>query len=325
MQKAVIQRLAILMDSIEGINTEKDSTYALLQEANQRGIELYYCQQGDLTLKNGQVALQLQRLYINEKIENNHWFQLESPQQHNAQFLDALLMRKDPPFNMEYIYSTHLLDLLSKQGCLVFNRPNSIRAYNEKLFACHFPDLMPPSLVSRRMEDIKHFLNEQKKIVVKPLDGMGGSMIFQLSQGDPNVNVILETITQYGQRTIMAQRFLPEFKHGDKRILLIDGEAFPYGLLRKPAEGESRANLAAGAKGVGEALTEREIMICQKLAPVLREQGLLFVGLDVIGGWVTEINVTSPTGIRELERIYSVNIAGMWLDALNRRFQQSCQ
>jgi len=233
-----------------------------------------------------------------------------------------VLMRKDPPFDMEYIYSTYLLELAQQQGLLVLNRPESVRSANEKLFTVWFSEFSPETLVSRDMERIKTFLAEQQHIVVKPLDGMGGAMIFQIKQGDMNTNVILETITNHGKRTIMAQRFLPEFKQGDKRILLIDGEPFPHALARIPADGEGRANLAAGGTGVGVDLTEREWEICRHLAPTLEAMGLTFVGLDVIGDYVTEINVTSPTGIRELDQIYEANISGLLMDAVEKRLAE---
>jgi glutathione synthase len=217
---------------------------------------------------------------------------------------------------MEYIYSTYLLEMAEKQGLLVVNRADSIRSANEKLFATEFAQFCPETLVSRNIERIKTFLQELGHIVVKPLDGMGGAMIFQIKQGDSNTNVILEAITDNGQRTIMAQRFLPEYKQGDKRILIVNGEAFPHALARIPAEGEGRANLAAGAEGIGVDLTEREWEICRTLAPRLKAMGLLFVGLDVIGDYITEINVTSPTCIRELDQLYSADIAGQLMDVI---------
>lgn len=309
--------IGIVMDHIQTINVKKDSTFAMMLEAQRRGCPLYHILQGDLFLDNGVVYAQMQPVTVRD--DPYDWFTLGEAQTRPLRELPVVLMRKDPPFDMEYIYSTYLLELAHKQGCLVVNRPDSIRAANEKLFATWFPQFCPPTRVTRDMARIKAFLAEQGRIVVKPLDGMGGSMIFQVRQDDPNQNVILETITAHGTRTVMAQRFLPEYKQGDKRILLIDGEPFPHALARIPAEGEARANLAAGGTGVGHDLTAREYEICTAIAPVLREMGLLFVGLDVIGDYITEINVTSPTCIRELDKIYHANIASLLWDAIERK------
>ncbi|MCL4161702.1 UNVERIFIED_CONTAM: hypothetical protein GTU68_043436 [Idotea baltica] len=234
-------------------------------------------------------------------------------------------MRKDPPFDMEYIYSTYILELAEQKGCLIVNKPSSIRTANEKLFTAWFPEFSPETLVTRDMERIKAFHEELKRIVVKPLDGMGGSMVFQIQEGDANRSVILETITNNGTQTVMAQRFLPEFKNGDKRILVINGIPFPHGLARIPAKGESRGNLAAGASYEGISLTEREFEICNAIGPKLKEMGLMFVGLDVIGDYVTEINVTSPTCIRELDTIYSANISGLLMDEIEKSLEGNLQ
>jgi glutathione synthase len=309
------KQLGIVMDAIEHINIKKDTSFAMLLEAQQRGWPIFYMQQQDLFVKDGVVFANVHTLTVQEHPTN--WFTLSEPQTIPLNQLAVILMRKDPPFDMEYIYSTYLLELAEQQGVLVVNRPQSIRDANEKFFTTWFSDYCPETLVSRNIPQIKDFLHEQKHIVVKPLDGMGGAMIFNIQAGDLNTNVILETITDYGQRTIMAQRFLPEYKQGDKRILLINGEAFPHALARIPADGEGRANLAAGGKGVGVDLTERDWAICQALAPKLREMGLMFVGLDVIGDYITEINVTSPTGLRELDRFYQANIAGLLFDAID--------
>ena len=309
-------RLGILMDPIDSIIIKKDSSFAMLLEAQKRGWLLNYFEQKDLYLENGTVRATVTPLSVEDNSQS--WFELGEPVDIALDSLDVVLMRKDPPFDMEYIYSTYLLEMAEKKGLLVINRSDSIRACNEKLFATWFPQYCPETLVTRDQERIKTFHDEHEKIVVKPLDGMGGAMIFQIHQGDTNRNVILEAITDHGKRTIMAQRFLPEYKQGDKRILIIDGKAFPYGLARLPAEGEGRANLAAGAGYKGVALTQREHEICDHIGPVLKEKGLMFVGLDVIGDYITEINVTSPTCIRELDTIYDVNIAGMLMDAIAR-------
>ncbi len=307
-------QLGIVMDPIESITIKKDSTFAMMLEAQRRGWQLFYMQQKDLFVENGLVFAQMMQI----KVEDNpqRWFEVISETTQPLHQLDCTLMRKDPPFDMEYIYSTYLLELAEKQGTLIVNRPDSIRSANEKLFTALFPQCSPETLVSRDMERIKNFHDQYQHIVVKPLDGMGGSMIFQIRQGDTNRNVILEAITENGQKTIMAQRFLPEYSAGDKRILLIDGEPFPYALARLPAKGEGRANLAAGASYKGVELSPRDKEICQQVAPTLKKMGLLFVGLDVIGDYLTEINVTSPTCIRELDSLYSANIAGLLMDAI---------
>jgi glutathione synthase len=311
--------LGIVMDPIESIHIKKDSTFAMMLEAQRRGWQLFYMQQHDLYIEGGVVYAKMQHIKINDNSEN--WFHIIDEINLPLDQLDCTLMRKDPPFDMEYIYSTYLLELAQKQGTLIVNRPESIRSANEKLLTTLFPSYAPETLVSRDMQRIKDFHDKYQHIVVKPLDGMWGEMIFKIRQGDTNRNVILEAITRKGQRTIMAQRFLPEYIEGDKRILLIDGEPFPYALARLPAAGEGRANLAAGASYKGVELTARDKEICQQVAPLLKERGLLFVGLDVIGDYLTEINVTSPTCIRELDTIYSANIAGLLLDAIENKLK----
>lgn len=311
-------KLGVLMDPIEAITIKKDSTFAMMLEAQARGWELHYILQSDMYVKEGVSYAKSQRVTVEDNAEQ--WFSYQGEQSELALHeLDALLMRKDPPFNMEYIYSTYMLELAEQRGLLVVNRSDSIRSCNEKLFTAWFPEFTPETLVTADMQRIRDFHDEQERIVVKPLDGMGGAMIFQIQKGDANRNVILETITDYGRRTVMAQRFLPEYKQGDKRILIIDGEPFPHALARIPALGEGRANLAAGGSYKGVDLTDREFEICEKMASVLREKGLMFVGLDVIGDYITEINVTSPTCIRELDTIYNVNIAGLLMDAIERK------
>ncbi len=306
--------LGFIVDPIEEFNPKKDSSFAMMLAAQKRGWRVFYMQQADLYSQDGVVTARMQTIEVFDQQED--FYSLGELITQPLHQLSAVLMRKDPPFDMEYIYSTYLLEMAAKVGLLVVNRADSIRSANEKLFASEFSQFCPETLVTRDMARIKDFLHTLKHIVVKPLDGMGGAMIFQIKAGDANTNVILETITNYGQRTIMAQRFLPEYKQGDKRILIINGEPFPHGLARIPAEGEGRANLAAGAKGIGMDLTEREWQICRALAPRLKEMGLLFVGLDVIGGYITEINVTSPTCIRELDKLYSADIAGLLMDSI---------
>jgi len=312
--------LGFIIDPIESINTKKDSSFAMMLAAQKRGWTLFYMQQGDLYVRDGVVYATMQSVQVID--QRKDFYRLGESITQPLQHLDAVLMRKDPPFDMEYIYSTYLLEMAEKQGLLVVNRADSIRSANEKLFATEFSQFCPETLVSRDIVRIKVFLQELGHIVVKPLDGMGGAMIFQIKQGDSNTNVILEAITNNGQRTIMAQRFLPEYKQGDKRILIVNGEAFPHALARIPAEGEGRANLAAGAEGVGVDLTAREWEICHALAPRLKAMGLLFVGLDVIGDYITEINVTSPTCIRELDQLYSADIAGQLMDVIEKLLER---
>ena len=303
-----------VMDPISDINIKKDSTFAMMLEVQRRGYDLYYMTQSDLYLENHIVYANVYHVKVMDNPEK--WYELEEPEVKPLHEISCVSMRKDPPFDMEYIYSTYLLELAEKQGCLVINKPSSVRSANEKLFTAQFPGCGPETLVTRDMNRLKAFHEKLKHIVVKPLDGMGGSMVFQIRENDANRSVILETITQNGAQTVMAQRFLPEFKDGDKRILLVNGKAFPHGLSRIPAKGESRGNLAAGATSEGRDLTDREIEICNIVGPTLKEMGLMFVGLDVIGDYLTEINVTSPTCIRELDTIYSANIAGLLIDEI---------
>ena len=311
--------IGFVMDPIESIKPYKDSSFAMMLEAQRRGWQVHYIQQSDLYIEEGVVSCSSQTLKLTDNDEG--WFEIIQSHNQPMAALDCVMMRKDPPFDMEYIYSTYLLELAEQQGCLVLNRPSSIRSANEKLFTTWFSAFSPETLVSRDMERIKAFHNKHEHIVVKPLDGMGGSMIFQIRQGDQNRNVILEAITNNGANTIMAQRFLPEFKDGDKRILLVDGVPFDYALARIPAEGEGRANLAAGATSEGVPLTDRDREICAAVAPQLKAMGLTFVGLDVIGDYMTEINVTSPTCIRELDRLYDANIAGLLMDAVENKLE----
>jgi len=311
-------QLGVVMDPIATIKVKKDSTLAMLLEAQARGWTLRYMEQPDLLLRGDRLFAWMRPL----RVEDNptHWFDLGDRRLAPVGELDVVLMRKDPPFDMEYIYTTYLLELAEREGTLVINRPGSLRDANEKLFITHFPQCIPSTLVSRRTLDIKGFLESEEDIVVKPLDGMGGTSVFRLAPGERNTNVILETLTDHGRRFIMAQRFLPEIhSEGDKRILLVDGDPFPHALARTPPEGETRGNLAVGGVGRGVDLSERDLWICEQVGPRLREMGLVFAGLDVIGDHLTEINVTSPTCIRELDRIYGVNISARLLDAVVAR------
>ncbi|MFP4243842.1 MAG: glutathione synthase [Ectothiorhodospira sp.] len=312
-------RLGVIMDPIRDIHFRKDSTLAMLLAAQARGWSLHYMEQGDLFLEDGRVRARSRPLEVRN--DPNDWFTLGAPETHPVSDLQVVLMRKDPPFDMEYIYSTYLLELAMAEGCLVVNHPGALRDANEKLFTAWFPQCCPPTLVTRDPARIRGFLKQERDIVVKPLDGMGGASVFRLAPGDSNTGVILETVTDRGRRTVMAQRFLPEFTQGDKRILLIDGEPVPHALARIPAAGEGRANLAAGGRGEGVALTDHDRWICAQVGPRLREKGLIFVGLDVIGRYLTEINVTSPTCIRELDALYDLDIGGQLMEAIARHLE----
>ncbi len=314
-------RIGIVMDPIESITIAKDSSFAMMLEIQRRGWEIFYILPQAMYVKAGIACATMHTIKVMDNPQQ--WFEYIATNDQPLHQLDAIIMRKDPPFNMEYVYNTYLLEMAESQGLKVINKPASIRSCNEKLFATHFPQFTPETLVSSEPERIKEFIAELGSIVVKPLDGMGGTMIFQIHHGDSNTNTILETITNYGQTTIMAQRFLPEFKEGDKRILLIDGVPFPHALARLPKAGESRANLAAGGTYKGVDLSAREWDICQSIGPQLKAMGLTFVGLDIIGDYITEINVTSPTCIRELDTIYSSNIAGLLMDAINAQIMST--
>ena len=278
------------MDPIGSINYKKDSTLAMLLEAQNRGYELFYIEQPDLLVQDNHTYASMRILTV--KADPDNWFELSDRQTRPLAELDTILMRKDPPFDMDYIFSTYLLELAEKEGVLVLNRAQSLRDANEKLYTLQFPHCTPPNLISCNKQQLRQFVDQHGDIILKPLDGMGGASIFRVKQDDANINVIIETLTQHGKRLIMAQRYIPEITQGDKRILLIDGDPIPYALARIPAKGETRANLATGGEGVGVELTERDIWVCAQVAPELKEKGLLFVGIDVIGDYLTEINVT---------------------------------
>ncbi|MCA1852914.1 MAG: glutathione synthase [Beggiatoa sp.] len=311
--------LGIVMDPIAGISIKKDSSFAMLLAAQRRGWRLWYLEVGDLFLHQGLAQARLRRLVV----EDNpvHWYDLGEDDSFPLSRLDVILMRKDPPFDMAYLYATYLLELAEAAGLLVVNAPQGLRDANEKLFTAWFPQCCPESLVTRHRTRIKSFLAEYRDIILKPLDGMGGASIFRVRIEDPNTNVIIETLTDHGRRFTMAQRFIPEITEGDKRILLIDGHPVPYALARYPAPGETRGNLAAGGRGAGVALSERDRWICAEVGETLRRKGLMFVGLDVIGDYLTEINVTSPTCIRELDTLYGLDIAGQLMDAIAKRLR----
>ena len=312
--------LGIIMDPIGSIQYHKDSSLAMLLAAQRRGWSLYYLEMEDLSLLDGQALGRMRPLRVTADPQN--WFELGDPIERPLHQLDCLLMRKDPPFDMEYIYATYLLELAEQAGCLVVNRPASLRNANEKVFISHFPQCTPPTLITRRSDAIRTFMEQQREIILKPLGGMGGASIFKLGLDDPNTSVIIETLTDHGRCYAMAQRFIPEISAGDKRILLIDGEPVPYALARIPARGELRGNLAAGGRGEGVALSERDRWICQQLGPTLRSQGILFAGIDVIGDYLTEINITSPTCIRELDKQYGLDIGGQLMDAIAQQLER---
>jgi len=309
-------KLAIILDPLESIKTYKDSTYAMMRAAHARGHELYVMEQHEMVLRDGGVTGFLRKLDLVD--DELHWYTLGAPAWRALSDFDVTLMRKDPPFDMEYIYSTYLLELAEEQGARIFNRPATIRDFNEKLSTAKFPEFMPPTLVTRQEVLIREFIEKHGDIILKPLDAMGGSSVFRIQRHDPNLNVIIETMTQLGARTVMAQRYIPEISLGDKRILLIDGEPVPYALARIPKEGETRGNLAVGGKGVAQPLSERDKEIAAVLGPKLKEAGLFLVGLDVIGDWLTEINVTSPTGMQEIASQTGFDVAGMFVDALEK-------
>jgi len=312
------KRLGVVMDPIGAINYAKDSTLAMLLAAQARGFALAYLEQRDLSLRDGEAYGRMRPLEVAP--DPKGWFTLGEPRVQALSVLDVLLMRKDPPFDTEYIYSTYILERAEEAGVLVVNRPQGLRDMNEKVYTAWFPQCCAPTLITRDMADMGAFLREHGKIVVKPLHGMGGRSIFVLEQGDHNANVVFETLTDYGRGFAIAQRYLPEIATtGDARVLLIDGEPVPYALARMPSGADHRGNLAAGAKGVGRELNERDRWLAAQIGPALAARGMLFVGLDVIGGFVTEINVTSPTGIRELEKQFPVRIGEGFIQAIERR------
>ncbi len=310
-------RLGIVMDSIGQSNVNKDSSLAMLQAAQQRGWQIFYMEQGDLFQEDSIAMGQMASLTLN--LNAHPWYHLGASSPQALASLDVILMRKDPPFNNEFIYSTYILEQAERAGTLIVNKPASLRDYNEKFFATLFPQCCIHSMVSRDMNQLEGFAAKHEDVIFKSLDGMGGTAVFRVRQDDSNLSVILETLTRYGQEQIMAQQFIPEITQGDKRILMIDGEPVPFALARIPSPGETRGNLAAGGTGASQPLTERDRWIAQQVGPVLREKGLLFVGLDVIGDYLTEINITSPTCIRELEEQRDIVIADRLMDVIAKK------
>ncbi|ROU00865.1 glutathione synthase [Marinobacter sp. R17] len=310
-------RLGIVMDPIEDIHYKKDTSLAMLWAAQQRGWELIYMEQHDLFLDGGEARARVRELTV--RMDPDDWYTFGDEFEMALGELDVILMRKDPPVDREFMMATYILDAAADQGALVVNPPNALRDCNEKLFATRFIDCTPPLVVTRSAERLREFYARHGDVIMKPVDGMGGKSIFRVKEGDANLGVIIETLTNDGNHQIMAQKFLPAIKDGDKRILMIDGEPIPYALARIPSQGENRGNLAAGGRGEGRPLTDRDREICERIAPTLKEKGLIFVGIDVIGDYLTEINVTSPTCVRELDREFGIDISSQLLDAIEAR------
>ena len=305
------------MDPIQSINYLKDTSLSILLAAQRQGYKLFYIEQGDLFLENGLPFAEVCPLRVFD--DPDCWYKLDNRSAVPLDEIAVVLMRKDPPFDSEYIYSTYILEAAEKRGTLVVNKPQSLRDCNEKVFATEFPQCTPPLLVSRSLKRLKGFLQEHQDVVFKPLDGMGGTSIFRVKADDQNLNVILETLTQYGSQTIMAQKYLADISDGDKRVLIVDGEVIPYCLARIPSTSDFRGNLAAGGRGEVRPLSDRDQWIAKQIAPTLVERGLLFVGLDIIGDYLTEINVTSPTCVQEIDRAQNTAIGDKLIAAINRR------
>jgi glutathione synthase len=324
-------KIAFLMDPIETVSVKKDSTLAMIAAAQQRGLEVFYLQQDGLVLSAGVVTALTRALRLRDDFcatldpntAGDDWYALGDEQAVALAEMDIVMMRKDPPFDMEYIYTTYLLERAEAEGVMVVNRPSALRDCNEKLFATLFPQCCPELIVSRRMDQLKAFHKQHANVVFKKLDGMGGASIFRVMEQDPNLSVVLETLTNSGREQIMGQVYLPEIVDGDKRILLINGEPVPYALARIPSAGETRGNLAAGGRGEGRPLTDRDQWIAQQIGPELKRRGLMFVGIDVIGDYLTEINVTCPTCIRELNEQFNLDIAGDLIDTCLQQLENS--
>jgi glutathione synthase len=310
--------VAVVMDPIEDIKPAKDTTLAMMLAAQRRGWRLSYLELRHLWLRDGVAYGRAHPVEVRD--DGADWYTRGEPETLRLADCDAVLMRKDPPFDTEYIYATYILERAEAAGTLVVNRPQGLRDMNEKVYTAWFPECCAPTLITRDMGDMHAFLREQGRAVCKPLHGMGGRSIFVLEAGDKNASVVFETLTEYGTRYAIVQRYIPDIvTTGDARVILVDGEPVPYALARIPSSADNRGNLAAGAKGVGRPLDDRDRWLAGRIGPVLRERGMLFVGLDVIGGFVTEINVTSPTGARELDRQFGLDVAGALMDAIARR------
>ena len=309
--------LLFVIDAPESLKAYKDTSVAMMRAAQKRGHAVWVCEQDSLHWKQGRVSAAAQRISLTDNDED--WYRAHESATRPLAGFSATLMRKDPPFDLEYVVSTRLLSAAVRDGARVFNAPDAIRDHNEKLAIAEFARFTAPTLVSREAARIQAFIDEHRDVVVKRLDVMGGENVFRVRHDDPNRNVIVETIGQGGRRTVMAQRFIPEISDGDKRVILIDGRLVPHCLARIPKAGESRGNLAAGARGVAQPITQRHREIGEALGPVLARRGLLLVGLDVIGDWLTEVNVTSPTGFREIQEQTGFDVSGMFLDSLEQK------
>ncbi len=309
-------KIAFLADPLSGFKTYKDSTYAMMAEAAGRGHHIHAFEQKDMAIEGGVVVANVSRIALTGDADD--WFRADTPVATGLSDFDAVILRKDPPFDMEYIYATYLLELAESQGAKVFNKPQAVRSHNEKLTIAQFPEYIAPTLVSGDEARIRAFHREHKQIILKPLDGMGGTGVFRVDEDGMNLGAIIETLTDNGTRTIMVQRYIPEIAAGDKRILLIGGEVVPYCLARIPQGGEVRGNLAAGGLGVARELSARDRDIAETLAPVLAQRGLLLVGLDVIGDFLTEVNVTSPTCFQEIAEQSGFDVAGLFIDAVEK-------
>ncbi|MBU3708869.1 MAG: glutathione synthase [Burkholderiaceae bacterium] len=309
-------KIAFACDPLSGFNLKKDSTYAMMREAFKRGHELYAFQHADIMIHEGRVSATASHIVLTG--DTGAWYRVEQTEQQSLSLFDVVVERTDPPFDMEYVYATHLLELAVTQGARVWNHPAAIRNHNEKLAITGFTQFTAPTLVSCDPSHVRAFHAEHRDIILKPLDGMGGMGVFRVRDDAMNLGAIIETLTDNGRRTIMAQRYIPEIIHGDKRVLLIDGAVVPYCLARVPQAGEVRGNLAAGGTGIAMPLSERERAIAETLAPVLRARGLMLVGLDIIGQYLTEINVTSPTCFQEIMQQTACDVAALFVDALER-------
>lgn len=316
-------KLGIVMDPISAINIKKDSSFAMLLQAQSRGYQLHYMEMADLYLSDGQARARSRLLSVQQNAE--HWYDFGGSQDIALSDLDVILMRKDPPFDTEFIYATYILERAEDEGTLIVNKPQSLRDANEKLYTSWFSQFTPKTLVTRDAARLKAFYQQEQDVILKPLDGMGGASIFRLKPNDANVSVIIETLTEHGSRYAMAQRYIPEITEGDKRVLVVNGEPVPYCLARIPASGETRGNLAAGGRGEARPLSESDWAIALAVGPTLKAKGLIFVGLDIIGDKLTEINVTSPTCIREIEAAFPVSITGMLFDQIELLLSQQAQ
>lgn len=314
-------KLGIISDPISGFNIKKDTGFAMMMQAQSRGYEIYYMEMDDLSLRKGKAYATAAKATVFD--DENHWYELEQKSTIALADLDVILMRKDPPFDTEYIYATYILERAELEGTLIINKPQSLRDANEKLFTAWFSEHTPDTLVTRDKNQIREFLKEHKDIILKPLDGMGGASIFRVTENDANFGVICETLTEHGTRFAMAQNFIPEIKQGDKRVLVVNGEVIPYCLARIPQNGETRGNLAAGGRGEARPISDTDLKIAQAVAPTLKAKGLVFVGLDIIGDKLTEINVTAPTCVKEIEAAFDISITGILFDAIEEKLGRS--